>query len=335
MRFYNIQVLRFFAALGVVVFHSAIYVHNARGGHLTRYFTHYLDYGVILFFAISGFVIVRPALESSARVFLLQRFLRIFPPFWALAIIASVGKLALFGVQRFDPSLLKALTLLPFGTIPYPVGIEWSLVYEVFYYVVIALFVAIVGARRLAATLCAWGVVIVTANLLDPSLTSPLPTVGQIALSGYDLPFICGALTWWLHGKGARIDARYAVPIVPMLLVGAEFMQPVALKLLLQGVAFNLLVLAAVSMRQIKNRKNVLVRGGDWSYGIYLIHVPVIQFAVRSTHFAHASPDTLFLLVALSAMLIGLAYGALDLAWYRKTSRRFARAPRSLPTPAL
>ena len=332
MRFYNIQVLRFFAAFGVVLFHSAIYVHNARGGELTPFFTRYLDYGVILFFAISGFVIVRPAVENSARIFLMQRFLRIFPPFWLLAIIASLGKLALFGVQRFDPDLLKALTLLAFGTIPYPVGIEWSLVYEVFYYLLLALLVATIGARRLPWALCIWGGLIVAVNLLNPSFTDPLPTVGQIALSGYDLPFICGALAFCLHERGARLHLRYVVFAVPVLIVGAEFVHPQAVKLLCQGIAFSLLVLGAVSMPQITNRKNPLVRGGDWSYGIYLIHVPIIQFAVRSKHFATVNPDVLFVAAACGAMTVGLAYGAIDLSWYRRVCRRLPVKSSSMST---
>ncbi|WP_207000472.1 hypothetical protein [Trinickia mobilis] len=63
----------------------------------------------------------------------------------------SLGRLAVFGVQRFDPSHLKALSLLPLGTIPYPVGVEWSLVYEVLFYVVIAVLAA--AARWYLSTL--------------------------------------------------------------------------------------------------------------------------------------------------------------------------------------
>lgn len=32
-----------------------------------------------------------------------------------------------------EKDLLKAMTLIPFGEIQYPLGIEWTLVFEVFY----------------------------------------------------------------------------------------------------------------------------------------------------------------------------------------------------------
>ncbi|CAN0618968.1 exopolysaccharide production protein ExoZ [Burkholderia multivorans] len=319
MRFNNIQILRLAAAVGVVIFHAAIYVHNDRGGQIASYFTRYLDYGVMLFFVISGFVVTAPAVDGSRVSFLVQRFLRIFPPFWVLAVVASVAKLMFFGVQRFDPSLLKALSLLPFGTIPYPVGIEWSLVYEVFFYVAIAALAVACGRRYLPFALAAWSALIVAANFIAPSVTAPLPTIGQIALSAYDLPFIFGVAARLAYDRGVRVTWPAGVSIAVALLAICVLADPSApLRLALLGLAFAALVLVAVSVRYQLRHDSIMVRGGDWSYGIYLMHVPVIQFLVRSHHFGRIPGDMLFPLCAAVALASGALFGAAEFAGHRR-----------------
>ena len=320
MRFQNIQALRFFAALGVVVFHAAIYVRNDRGGHLVLFFDRYLDYGVFLFFAISGFVIIKPAVDQSARAFLLARFLRIFPPFWVLAVVASIGKLAIFGVQRFDPDLIKALTLMPFGTIPYPVGVEWSLVYEVFFYLAIAFLAAVGGERRMTSLLLGWGILICSVNTIMPAVTEPLPTPLQIVVSAYDLPFICGALARIAYSRGFRLGVPVSVGGAVALLICAELFSAMMPRLLIQGLAFTVVVLAFASSQRQLTRRALLVRGGDWSYGIYLMHVPVIQFMVRSRHFSNIPADTLFILCTLVALMAGVALGAVEFGAHSRVS---------------
>lgn len=318
MRFHNIQALRLAAALGIVVFHAAIYVHNDRGGAFAAHFTQYLDAGVILFFAISGFVVTGPALSGPLLGFLSQRFLRIFPPFWLLAVAASVGKLLLFGVHRFDPDLLKALSLLPFGTIPYPVGIEWSLVYEVFFYGVIAI-LASLGRKYLPVALCAWAALIVIANVIEPSVTAPLPTIAQIALSAYCLPFILGVGARLAYDRGARLSVSIGMLIaMGCLAVCVLAGPPAAVRLALQGIGFAALVLGGVSSRRQMRPGSIAVRGGDWSYGIYLVHVPVIQFLVRSRHFALVPGDVLFPVCAALALGAGALFGAAEFAAHRR-----------------
>ena len=86
-RFRELDVLRGLAALSVVFFHYSF--------HGTRYFNNYPfffwpgEYGVHLFFVISGFVIYY-TIERSRTVqdFLFSRFSRLYPTYWvALAIL--------------------------------------------------------------------------------------------------------------------------------------------------------------------------------------------------------------------------------------------------------
>ena len=84
-RYYLIQCLRFFAATFVVVFHSVFYV-STHGGQLPRdaayYFGELSQFGILIFFAISGFVITSSIQRRTSGEFLWLRFLRIYPGFW-------------------------------------------------------------------------------------------------------------------------------------------------------------------------------------------------------------------------------------------------------------
>jgi peptidoglycan/LPS O-acetylase OafA/YrhL len=85
-RYFNIDILRFIAALSVMTTHYLI-----RGfpkdtystisfGHIAM-FTKYNYLAVNLFFMISGFVILMSAQHSSAKKFIQSRFLRLYQPF--------------------------------------------------------------------------------------------------------------------------------------------------------------------------------------------------------------------------------------------------------------
>jgi exopolysaccharide production protein ExoZ len=84
-RYYLIQCLRLFAASFVVVFHSVFYV-STHGGQLPRdvayYFGELSQFGILIFFAISGFVITSSVQRRTSGQFLWLRFLRIYPGFW-------------------------------------------------------------------------------------------------------------------------------------------------------------------------------------------------------------------------------------------------------------
>ncbi len=93
--------------------------------------------GVLIFFAISGFVICRSfggGYEGGARRFLIRRFCRLYPAFW---VSIPLGWLAwrLAGQVWPWPMLAANVTMLPevFGQ-PYVLGVYWTLGIELLFY---------------------------------------------------------------------------------------------------------------------------------------------------------------------------------------------------------
>lgn len=94
-RFYEIDLFRFLAAFGVVIFH---YTYTAfMEGYAPianfenfREVSRYAYMGINFFFVISGFVIFMSVKDGSAKKFVISRFVRLFPTYWAALILTSL-----------------------------------------------------------------------------------------------------------------------------------------------------------------------------------------------------------------------------------------------------
>ncbi|MEO8675484.1 MAG: acyltransferase [Casimicrobiaceae bacterium] len=334
-RYYLIQCLRLFAASFVVVFHSVLYV-STHGGQLPRevayYFGELSQLGILIFFAISGFVITSSIQRRTSSEFLWLRFLRIYPGFWlAIAIVIALNW-AVFGGFAWNRGTIFGMTLLPLGDVPRPLGnIEWTLVYEVFFYALIALVWTTRSNRMLANFCLAWAAAIIVVAAKWPSWgTSITATFPRIALSAYNLAFIGGVLAFYIH---RRLDLRFArtlFALAPGFAIGGEFFEQTEWKLLCVSLAAFCLVAgtARVALARDASRDGLLTQWGDASYGLYLIHNAVIVLVfnaligVRQVHW-------LVGMLGLFAigMGSGLLYGQLEHRLYGILKSRFPRAP--------
>ncbi|QHC59635.1 acyltransferase [Rathayibacter sp. VKM Ac-2760] len=147
--FEGVQVLRFVAALLVVVTHSRFYAKEllddsivvAGGGFL----------GVTLFFIISGFVMTITAapfdVPGGWRFFAVRRLVRIVPMYWIATTLKIAAILVVPGAvlqAGFTPwsgvaSYLLLPTRNPDGDVAPLLGVGWTLTFEMFFYVVFAL----------------------------------------------------------------------------------------------------------------------------------------------------------------------------------------------------
>ena len=108
----------------------------------------YLDLGrlgVVVFFMISGFVIVKaiPGKDaSSAALFWKHRFFRLYPPFWVSVFLAALiapaavqSQCCAFTVPASGTALLSNLTMFPLRFHqPMLVGVYWTLELEMLFY---------------------------------------------------------------------------------------------------------------------------------------------------------------------------------------------------------
>ena len=146
-RLYHIDLLRFIAALYVVIFHYAFRGHIRDSLSLIGFapleeFAKYGYLGVDLFFIISGFVILMSARNSNIIDFCISRFSRLYPAYWIGVIITTIV-IVLWGGERYSVSsfqVLANLTMLSgFFDVKHVDGVYWSLLIELKFYIVIGI----------------------------------------------------------------------------------------------------------------------------------------------------------------------------------------------------
>lgn len=289
----NIQSLRGLAVMLVVMFHLVSIETNYGQGHrlLSDYWTIGMS-GVDLFFVISGFVMVtitRGGFQRTGMVwkFLSHRFTRIYPLYWLFTLLVLVLFLARPGMvkrslQGGEVDLLGSFLLLPQDGLPL-LMVGWTLVHEMYFYLVFALLL-LFPERRLPRFLALWAGIIVGANLLMP------PSAGatlRLVTHPLTLEFIAGCMAALLIQRGiARAGVLCLVTGVLAWLAGYALHVHLGLglvpsawfRVLLFGVPSALVVygLVVIGIQQGRNLPGWTARLGDASYSIYLSHVLVL-----------------------------------------------------------
>jgi peptidoglycan/LPS O-acetylase OafA/YrhL len=324
VKFANIQVLRFVAALSVLLFHLGNYAKTFLGMHdplVEVIALPVFSSGVMIFFAVSGFVLTHSLQSTPVRQFLLLRVLRIYPAYWgaAAAIIALRWGLGLR--TPLNMALLRGLLLIPAGPgrAAYALGVEWSLVYEMFFYLALCL-LALAGPRRGVLVGCiVWCGLCLARMANKPSYAwMPFPAWSEIVLSPLNTPFLCGVFAYFLRHRIAAV--RLWVPaIVPVLIAGSYLTPRIDLVVLCQGVAGALLVAWAAATVPLA-ADHPLVRYGDFSYGVYLVHAPILLTLLTLGTVRQWFVPSLTLLAAAGsvALCLGLLYGCLEMEGYRR-----------------
>jgi peptidoglycan/LPS O-acetylase OafA/YrhL len=284
VRFTNVQLLRVAAAVGVVLFHLGSHAPVLLG--LDPSWLRYplvAGFPVPLFFAVSGFVLTHALRSAPPARFLLARFLRLYPGYW----LALLGVLALMRLRVYTEHhrwLIyfvnwEVVTLWPGGPgrVLYLAGIEWSLIYEVFLSVALC-GLSLFGARRGVPVLTAvWLAVLGVKMALWPGYAfDTLPHWSRIALSPHAVPFLLGVLTYQVRDRDRRWGWAVLPAVVGLLYVACTRpMEPERLWCC-WGAAAAGLVWLAVRFRQVKE-SNPLARLGDYTYGLFLFHAPVLS----------------------------------------------------------
>jgi len=291
-RLENIQALRGVAALMVLFAH----IKEAEGdyGGAGALLPHSIYLGVVgvdLFFLISGFVMTHVALAgsrgaSAAQRFAYNRAARIYPAYWAATLLLMVlyaGKFYFFGEETPFPNPVATFLLTPSDYHPLvPVG--WTLVHEMYFYVVFALFI-FWGAARLPAFLGVWGAIIIAALALGAYSANALT---KIVFNPLTFEFMTGAVIALVFRRGIT---QFAMPalVAGALIFAAqmlffadalypEVMGRFALRAALFTPPFALILYGAAALERTKSAiaPKWLRATGDASYSLYLIHVPTI-----------------------------------------------------------
>ncbi len=288
----NVQALRGVAILAVMLSHLAVY--ELRFGHgvlkIGQWF-HAGNAGVDLFFVISGFVMVITAAgkysgPAGAGDFLWRRATRIYPLYWFYSLLVLPMYLRhpemVNSSQAGVPlSLWKSFLLLPQQSDPL-VAQGWTLVHEMYFYVVFALLLQL-PRRLLGMALIAWAAIVTAGHL---SLHHQTPTLALI-VNPLTLEFILGcfvglAIRQGINRAGPACLIVGAVGFGIAASLGVASDSPWA-RLLGYGIPSTLILYgaAASEARHALCLPQPLAFVGDISYSMYLSHGLVLAAAAR------------------------------------------------------
>lgn len=314
-RFTAIQVLRAIAAVFVILEHIRFLNCGA--------------FGVDIFFCISGFMIMFSTHKSTER-FLRKRMVRILPLYYLMTIGTFLLLLlfpSMFEQTRTNPIfLIKSLLFIPFdignGAIQPLLRIGWTVNCEIFFYILF--FVALHMSHKYRGLICSifLGVIVLLAQLF-PDTFVPLTFYGNPVM----LEFIMGILCYYLcnriysahqAGKLPRFLGVFSCLLAVVLLLALPLCKPHINvlgfnRLPLWGLPALLIVLCFFIMGLYIRMPRFLVKAGDISFSLYLIHYyPVLLLDRVVFDFSTYTPFAL--LGVFVSVLIGfiLAY----LCWY-------------------
>jgi exopolysaccharide production protein ExoZ len=308
-----IQILRLLAAVAVVAFHawgvapdgfkipdSAIAFVLAQGGH-----------GVDLFFVISGFIIFYATHRATLTPaeFLRRRVERIAPLYFLMtfAVVVLAATLPdIFGTEGwYTPRhILKSLAFIAFtdGEMPV-VYLGWSLEYEMYFYIAVALLMAL--------TRDAWRNIVMIFSAL--AIFGQLPGVNA-ALGSYAffvdpmiLEFVLGTIAASIFVNG-RVG--WPIALAAACAIAAVLAADPTSRVIIFGLPSTCLVAAAavVSRKRIdpSSIERALARLGDASYSIYLVQVQTVSLASASIASLVPVIPPLLLVIVTSGIVVAL-----------------------------
>jgi exopolysaccharide production protein ExoZ len=346
-RLYSVQALRAVAALLVVWAHSIDAAEQSHSLPVQIGFFHWENFGASgldIFFVISGFIVSLVAARAAskdaqiqagrrswgvARSFLIRRITRIFPLYWILTLVViTEGEIGRFHIHWQSVAWMQTLFLLPSLQVPLPsplLSLGWSLVFEFYFYWVLAIFLLLFPRYLIRNTailftlLAAVGIVF---GIRHPLLI--------LWMNPMILEFVFGCMAGMLYLRAERqLAAKRSmgkwVAFLGALLLAATIFTGYGqaseadvilaghdcwLRVAVWGIPAALLVGGTVfwnpAMRSVPAR--LLVFLGDASYSIYLCTIPARSVAEHfwRSFFGRLGADMGVLLCALFCTAIGI-----------------------------
>ncbi|MBW4025100.1 MAG: acyltransferase [Proteobacteria bacterium] len=316
--------MRGVAAVVVAAYHTSIIMALPKygGQHAFLAATSKFWLGVVLFFVLSGFIIMfaheRDVGEPRRLgVYVWRRFSRVYPIYWLYVtafIVAGYFGLGDFAFNTSPSNVMSIYTLVQFTpVVALPLKVAWTLFYEVGFYLLFAL---LVFNRKLGiASFALWLGAIVFEVV---TFSGPHPGWPR----SWSIEFLFGLVACLLF---RRLPGRYGLPIVcggvlslgALLLSGRVLDQPGLQQgepwtVLMLGIPFAMIVLGVTMMEKHRpfSPPAFLLMLGDASYSIYLVHSAAISLVCivnRRLSFSLLGPDAMYFLTLAWAIAAGLA----------------------------
>lgn len=327
----SLQLGRAAAVLSVLFFHITGLSVGYQHGCFYDAWTQVLRAGVDVFFVTSGIVMVvttygKIGQPETGKRFIIHRVSRIYPPYLLLTMALTVFWIFRPGAvnSKTGVDLFSSYTLWPSNKLPL-VQVGWTLSFEMMFYLVFFLIISFRKKAWLPHALILWSVAVLAGSValaLDSSgaLLNAFPRA-NFFFSVYVLEFVAGCFIGLAFLKSSLIVGRTSVAVaIAIFAAEAVVFQVInfdgsyagGLRVLLFGVPSALLVYGLLAWEGRQGTQGTLrtprwvIRCGDMSYSIYLVHLLVLHFAYRYTWqvFDHSGLRLLFIVFA-AAIAIG------------------------------
>jgi peptidoglycan/LPS O-acetylase OafA/YrhL len=275
-RFHILDLIRFFAAFAVMLYHLTARPESSFDA--LEEFTRFGFLGVPIFFMLSGFVISISANGRTAYEFGVSRFARLYPGLWA-CIAITIGVLYLANGHVFDPYRVAAnFTLLNDYIGQKNIDdVYWTLQAELKFYACIFLLVLFNVFHRFNIWLTAW-----TALAVIHAATGEPWFMGWFITPAWSPFFIIGVVLYHAHQKGfgrfniaifATASALAAFNLFQMAdgFLSAPSVYDRLACVAIVALAGALLAMSALGVISIRGNRYIFLAGA-LTYPLYLLH---------------------------------------------------------------
>lgn len=349
----GLQALRGLAAVGVFLVHAMLIEQKYGsqkygGGAVLIGSAGWLgSFGVDLFFALSGFIMVsitRGRFQDGphAARFLVERLARVYPAYWLVSAAVLLVYLAspqlINAAQGGRIDLLASFLLLPQNILPL-LSVGWTLVHELYFYLVFAALLPLLPERHLGWALLAWAAGVVGLDAWRAGDESrPWLT---LACDPLTLNFIAGAgaalaVPRLQARDGAALRGLGLALLGLALLALGLWLVPVTLdtvfldrrwRALVCAVPAALLTLGATLAGPHLPLPGLAgwARLGDVSYSFYLVHLLVLSLAGKLWSALGRPTTAQALLVFAAAFAVCLVLAAAGHRWVEQPTQRWGK----------
>lgn len=302
----NIQVLRAFAAIVVVMYHAVGLVEDYGFSYssykfLTFNVGYWGSFGVDIFFIISGYIMfmIQDKKNKSPFEFAIDRIKRIVPLYWLYLLTISL----LFYIF---PDLFRALNITPeylltslffishYFNYSYPViYVGWTLELEMLFYFI---FFILLFLKRIDAKIKILIMLLVFISLSFYQNTNPI--IFEFIFGGFIYLF--------LSNFKIRNNNFFWIPIIFSIifvsLLNKEFEN---FRLIFWGIPALIIFYSTLHIKEINNK--IFLELGNASYSIYLIQVFTLPLVgkILAKYAANTHGILVFIIMVLFSIIIG------------------------------
>jgi len=348
-RLNNIQALRAIAAVMVMLLHTAGVANNLGFNSWAQPFQYIGFAGVDIFFVISGLVMTLTTYKHLGEKIYTLRFIqrratRIYSNYWVILLIKFTCIYLGWMTLNSNVEIFDSITLLTQDQSHLVIAIAWTLVFELFFYVIFS-FAIFLPKNYFIHFISIWAAIILFANIFFIEHSNQMPFAHYFYLSPLHLEFISGCFIGLLVIKGVVILPRlifilgiilmivvaYVTREAPLVGIRDFFMRAVC-----YGGSASLMLYGATTMEKTGafTFPGWASRFGDASYTIYLVHGIFLQSALTLIYrpFLDGSENALLQQgYILFIVMLVLAYSRVHYRYIEKPLLNWCNAKFQLP----